>query len=135
MAGVTGKTALVTGAGSPDGIGFATARLLLAAGARVAITSTTGRIRERLEELGAGPKAAYAQPADLTKAEDVGLLVSAVEARLGPIDILVNNAGMTQVGGDVPTGLFEDISEAGWDYGIDINLKTAFLMTRAVLPA
>ena len=41
---------------------------------------------------------------------------------------------MTQVGGDVPGGRLQDLSEAGWDYGIDINLKTAFLMTRAVLP-
>ena len=52
MTGVKGRTALVTGAGSADGIGFATARLLLAAGARVAITSTTDRIYDRLAELG-----------------------------------------------------------------------------------
>lgn len=52
MAGVTGKTALVTGAGSATGIGFATARLLHQAGAKVAITSTTNRIADRLAELG-----------------------------------------------------------------------------------
>ena len=134
MAGVTGRTALVTGAGSPNEIGFATARLLLAAGAKVAITSTTDRIFERLAELRADASTTFAQPADLTKADDVAGLVAAVTARLGSIDILVNNAGMTQVRGDVPAGPLQGMTETGWDYGIDINLKTAFLVTRAVLP-
>ena len=134
MNGVTGRTALVTGAGSADGIGFATARLLKAAGAKVAITSTTERIFARLAELGADPACTFAQPADLTKAQEVAGLIAAVTARLGGIDILVNNAGMTQVGGDVPAGTLQEMTEAGWDYGIDINLKTAFLVTRAVLP-
>ena len=65
MAGVEGRVALVTGAGSPDGIGFATARLLRAKGAKVAITSTTDRIFERLEELGGSDGQAFAQTADL----------------------------------------------------------------------
>ena len=134
MAGVQGKTALVTGAGSSDGIGFATARLLLAAGARVAITSTTERIFERLGELGAPPEYSFAMPADLTKSADVNALFGAVSSKLGDIDILVNNAGMTQVGGDVAAGQMRTMNEEGWDYGININLKTAFLMTRAVLP-
>lgn len=134
MTGVKGRTALVTGAGSKDGIGFATARLLLAAGARVAITSTTERIYERLKELGASGSKVFAQPADLTKSEDVSALVSAVSSQLGDIDILVNNAGMTQVGGDVAAGVLRGMTEEGWDYGLSINLKTAFLVTRAVLP-
>ena len=54
MAGVEGRVALVTGAGSADGIGFATAQLLRDKGAKVAITSTTDRIFERLEQLGGG---------------------------------------------------------------------------------
>ena len=134
MTGVVGRTAIVTGAGSADGIGFATARLLLAAGARVAITSTTDRIHDRLAELGVGPDRAFAQPADLTKAGEVAGFVAAVRSRLGDIDVLVNNAGMTQVGGDIKGGRLAEISEAGWDYGIEISLKTAFLMTQAVLP-
>lgn len=134
MSGVKGRTAIVTGAGSADGIGFATARLLLAAGARVAITSTTARIFDRLAELGGDKATSFAQAADLTRADHAAGLVAAVEAHLGPVDILVNNAGMTQVGGDIPAGPLATMSEAGWDYGISINLKTAFLMTRAVLP-
>lgn len=71
MTGVTGRTALVTGAGSPEGIGFATAQLLLAAGAKVAITSTTDRRLERLTKLGIDAATTFAQPADLTKADEV----------------------------------------------------------------
>lgn len=134
MSGVEGKIALVTGAGSPDGIGFATARLLLAAGARVAITSTTDRIQDRLAEMGGTGGTTFAASADLTKSDQVAALVKSINARFGTIDILVNNAGMTQVGGSVRSGVLQDMTEAGWDYGMDINLKTAFLMTRAVLP-
>ena len=134
MIGVSGKTALITGAGSPNGIGFATARLLLAAGAKVAITSTSGRIFDRLVDLGASDTVTFAQTADLTKANEVTGLVEAIQERLGSIDILVNNAGLTQVSGDTQAGFMQDMSEAAWDYGISINLKTAFLVTRAVLP-
>ena len=76
MTGTKGRTALITGAGSPEGIGFATARLLLAAGARVAITSTTERIFDRLAELSADAATAFAQLADLTKADAVAGLVA-----------------------------------------------------------
>lgn len=134
MSGVMGKTALVTGAGSAEGIGFATARLLLAAGAKVAITSTTDRIFDRLAELGADASAAFARPADLTRADEVTGLVAEVTDRLGGVDILVNNAGMTQIGGDITAGELRQMTEEAWDYGIDISLKTAFLVTRAVLP-
>lgn len=133
MAGVEGRVALVTGAGSPDGIGFATARLLRAAGARVAITSTTARIRERLEELDGGEGAVFAAPADLTEAAQVDRLVAEVGAALGEIDILVNNAGMVQVGRDQPSRPFHEVTDEGWRYGLDINLTSAFLTTRAVL--
>jgi 3-oxoacyl-[acyl-carrier protein] reductase len=134
MSGVEGKIALVTGAGSADGIGFATARLLLAAGAKVAITSTTDRIYDRLAEIDGTSGNTFAAPADLSKSDQVAALVKSINAQFGAIDILVNNAGMTQVGGDIKSGVLQDMTEAGWDYGIDINLKTAFLMTRAVLP-
>ena len=56
MAGVKNRVALVTGAGSAHGIGYATAILLRAAGAKVAITSTTERIYQRLEEMGGSAK-------------------------------------------------------------------------------
>ncbi len=134
MAGVEGRVALVTGAGSAEGIGFASARLLLAAGAKVAITSTTERIFDRLSALGGDPTRCFAKTADLTQSDQVTALLAAVKQQLGPVDILVNNAGMTQIGGDEPTAPLVETTERGWDYGIDISLKSAFLMTRAVLP-
>lgn len=134
MAGVDGRVALVTGAGSAGGIGFACARLLRAAGARVAITSTTKRIYERLGELDCAPDTGFAKPANLTDSAAVTALVSDVERALGPIDIVINNAGMVQVGKDEPSAPLHEISDDGWRYGIEINLTTAFLVTRAVLP-
>lgn len=133
MAGVKGRVALVTGAGSADGIGFATARLLHAAGAKVAITSTTDRIFERQAELGGDITTSFAAPADLTDNGQVEALVAATREALGPIDILVNNAGMVQIGRETSGKLLRATSDEDWDYGIDISLKTAFLVTRAVL--
>ena len=133
MAGVQGRVALVTGCGSAGGIGFATARLLRAAGAKVAITSTTDRIFERLSELGKVEGETFAGTADLTDAGEVDRLVSAAEAALGPLDIVVNNAGMVQTGFDEPSQLVQNITEAQWRRGIDINLTSVFLVTRRVV--
>ena len=134
MAGVAGRVALVTGAGSAGGIGFATARLMKEAGAKVAITSTTMRIFERLEALGGVSAGAFAATADLTKRAEVERLVAEVVAALGPIEILVNNAGMVQLGVENDSQLLHEIDDEQWRYGLDINLTSAFLVTRAVLP-
>jgi 3-oxoacyl-[acyl-carrier protein] reductase len=127
-----GRVALVTGAGSPDGIGFATAQALAAAGARVAITSTTARIQQRLRDLGAGDHMAVA--ADLTDEAAVGKLIKSVNAELGPIDIVVNNAGMIQTGKKERARLFHDIPTEEWLRTLDINLNTCFLVCRSVVP-
>src|SRR5436189_1290665 len=129
------RVALVTGAGSSTGIGFATARLLAEKGARVAITSTTGRIEDRAKELVATGVEVVAKAADLTSREQTQSLVDEVLRHYGRIDILVNNAGMIQVGGDNTSASFDQLTEEQWDYGIAINLKTAFHATKAVLPA
>lgn len=134
MAGVEGRVALVTGAGSAGGIGFATAQLLLAAGAKVAITSTTERIHERREDLGGDDGGTFSLPADLTDRDAVTGLVAAIEEALGPIDIVVNNAGMVQIGRNMPSGPLSETSDEAWRYGLDISLTSAFLVTRAVLP-
>jgi len=131
MAGVLDRIALVTGAGSAEGIGFAAARALAAGGARVALTSTTRRIFERLETLGAG-HAAFT--ADLTAVEDVSALISAVKAKFGRIDIVVNNAGMVQQGTDFKSSRIEEISDVEWQRHLALNVTTAFNVTRAVLP-
>jgi 3-oxoacyl-[acyl-carrier protein] reductase len=131
MGGVAGRVALVTGAGSRDGIGFACARLLKAQGARVAVTSTTTRIHDRASELGSDVVGILA---DLTQQEDVDRLVRDVEADLGPVEILVNNAGMVQTGIKVKRTTLGEASDAAWDHGISISLTSAFRLTRAVLP-
>ncbi|QEX17256.1 short-chain dehydrogenase [Hypericibacter terrae] len=134
MAGVQGRTALVTGAGSADGIGFATARLLREAGARVAITSTTKRIFDRLEELPGGAKDKAAFTCDLTDRRAAAELVKKVEKTLGPVSILVNNAGMAQTGVKQRRQWAHEIDDASWDRQLDISLNTCFTLTRAVLP-
>jgi len=120
------RRALVTGAGSPDGIGFAIARLLAARGAVVTITSTTDRILQRAEEIGA-----HGVVADLTHWEDAERVV----AEAGPVDVLVNNAGMVQTGVDAPDRRFTELAEAEWLRGIDINLHTTFRLCRLVAPS
>jgi 3-oxoacyl-[acyl-carrier protein] reductase len=131
------RVALITGAGSALGIGFATARLLAQYGAKIAITSTTDRINERARELAADKADVFAMPADLRDRASTEMLIREVLARYGRIDILVNNAGMTQVSNpDETLSLsFADLSEADWDYSIALNLKTTFNMTKAVLPS
>ncbi len=133
--GVRGRVALVTGAGSARGIGYASAAILAAQGAKVALTSTTERIFQRLASLPAKTADKAAFVADLTDAEAAERLVVETERKLGPIDILVNNAGMVQTGhGDETAGHLHRLTEAQWARGLDLSLNTAFLVTRAVLP-
>ncbi|MCU1300184.1 MAG: putative short-chain dehydrogenase [Candidatus Sulfotelmatobacter sp.] len=132
----SGRVSLITGAGSSHGIGFATARVLAQAGSKIAITSTTERIHERARELAAEGADVFAFAADLREHEHTQQLVKEVFARYGRLDILVNNAGMTQVGSPTETTsrLLAELSEEEWEYGMAINLKTAFNITKAVLP-
>jgi 3-oxoacyl-[acyl-carrier protein] reductase len=123
-----GKVALVTGAGSPGGIGFACARTLGELGATVAVAATSDRIHDRAAELGA-----KGFVADLTDPAQVERLVADVESSLGPIDLLVNNAGMTSVTDEETWLSITDMSPEQWRSGIVRNLDTAFLMTRAVM--
>jgi 3-oxoacyl-[acyl-carrier protein] reductase len=131
---VTGRVALVTGAGSADGIGFAAARALAASGAAVALTATSDRVHERARELAADGARTWSLTADLTDAEAAAALVAAVADELGPVDVLVNNAGMAQQGGPGHQGRFVDLDAATWAASIDRNLTTAVNVTRAALP-
>jgi 3-oxoacyl-[acyl-carrier protein] reductase len=129
-----GQTAIVTGAGSSAGIGFAVARRLLDAGAQVAITSTTERIFERARELDASGNNVLAIVADLTEEAAASRIVNSVMERCGRVDVLVNNAGMAQTGHTLEGKTVRESSYADWCRQIEITLHTAFLMTRAVLP-
>jgi 3-oxoacyl-[acyl-carrier protein] reductase len=131
---LTGQVALVTGAGSDTGIGFACARLLGAAGARVVLTSTTSRIAERASQLGEVGVEAFGVPADLTDSSQADMVVESAVQRFGQLDIVVNNAGMTSVAD--PTEGHTDaaaMSDETWRAGISRNLDTAFFVTRAAL--
>lgn len=126
-----GRVALVSGAGSPSGIGFAVARLLAREGAAVAVTSTTARIHERAAELG---PPAMGFVADLTDPAQARSMVEGVLERVGWIDVLVNNAGMVQTELEVQGGRFADLDPAAFERDLALNLLTAANVTRAVLP-
>jgi len=125
------RHALVTGCGSAQGIGFASARLLAQLGARVSITSTTERIHERAAESGAGM---FAVVADLTDRSQALAVAAAARGAHGPIDILVNAAGLVQTGAPFDSSPFVAFASEAFDRQMDITLKTAFHMTQAVLP-
>jgi 3-oxoacyl-[acyl-carrier protein] reductase len=129
----TGQVALVTGAGSAQGIGFAVARRLQAAGARLVIASTTARIHERARELDPSGAQVLAHVADLSGEAAAQALVDRVLQQHGRIDVLVNNAGMAQSGQALQGQPLGATSFADWHRQIAITLDTAFLMTRAVL--
>lgn len=126
---MTGR-ALVTGAGAQDGIGMAIARRLAQDGVHVAITATTSRIHERAAELRAEGLSVEGHVAELTDKAQVARLVEAI----GAIGILVNNAGMGTIAAPASQIAFANLDEAEWDRGLAVSLKTAFLVTRAVLP-
>ena len=130
------RIALVTGAGSASGIGFATACALGREGAAVAVTSTTDRIHGRVAALQAMGYEVAGFVADLTDRAQVRSLVDTVHDRFGRIDILVNNAGMVTVEDpdDDAAGSFLRLDDADWDRDIARNLNTAFNVTRAVVP-
>jgi 3-oxoacyl-[acyl-carrier protein] reductase len=124
---LNGKIALITGASR--GIGLAIAKNLANMGASVCLCardekklkSAAGKV-ERV-----GTKV-LAVPADVSRASDVATLVQQTERSLGPIEILVNNAG---IGYFSPT---HEASEEHWDAVLDTNLKSVFLLSKAVAP-
>ena len=121
------KVALVTGASS--GIGRATAEGLASNGARVAIgfhRNEAGAEAAYSQIVGAGGCAIVLQ-ADVTRASEVESLVEQTVSKFGPIDILVNNAGSL-----VERLKILELTEERWDEVIDLNLKSAFLCSKAV---
>ncbi len=129
------RIALITGAGSPTGIGFATARVLGREGASLAIASTTDRIHERAAELADSGYEAAGFTADLTDRAQARTMVATVLEAFGRIDILVNNAGMVTVDMDEQSSAgFAELDDGSWDLDLAMNLGTAYNVTRAVVP-
>jgi 3-oxoacyl-[acyl-carrier protein] reductase len=124
---LTGKVAVVTGANR--GIGFAIARRLGQMGARVSIC---GRDAAKLEESTSTLRGegidVFSLVADVAREDQVLPFVEKTQNEFGSIDILVNNAGIGLF------GPFQKCSEADWNRVIDTNLKSIFLVSRAVVP-
>lgn len=119
--------ALVTGA--TEGIGRAIAFALGRAGYAVGVCARTpSRLRTLLDELAAAGIRAAGQPGDVGLEADAQGIVDAVVAALGPVDVLVNNAG---IGVLKP---LEQLSLDDWDATMATNVRSLFLLTRAVLP-
>ena len=129
------RVCLVTGAGSENGIGFATAKILGELGAKVYIVSTTERIYKREAELKSLGSDAKGCVADLMDRGQVKNLVSDIISEAGRIDVLVNNAGMVQTGvAEDGFTSFAELSYEAWDNDIARNLNIPFNVTRQVLP-
>jgi 3-oxoacyl-[acyl-carrier protein] reductase len=126
------QVAIITGAGSAQGIGFAAARRLGVGGSRVVITSTTDRIFEWVAELRSAGVRAEGVVADLTDQSGVDAVVACASDTFGGVDILVNNAGMSSVSGWYASGAIDGLSLDHWQASLDRNLTTTFLMIRAV---
>jgi NAD(P)-dependent dehydrogenase (short-subunit alcohol dehydrogenase family) len=122
------KVVLITGA--TGALGAAVTREFAQTQARLALT---GRSEQRLEHLmdeaGLPAERAFAVPADVTQAEGVQGLVEAIETHLGRIDALLNIAGGWRAG--KPVG---ETSVKEWDYMLALNLHSAFLLSRAIVP-
>ncbi len=130
----SGQVALVSGAGSEHGIGFAIAKRLGDAGAKLIVTGSSARIHDRVAQLRSEGYEVEGRPADLTQADQVADLVAWAESLWGRIDVLVNNAGMAVQGEAEEFADLADMSLEAWNISIARNLTTAFLLTRAVLP-
>ena len=125
MAQLQGKVALITGAAG--GFGEGIARLFVAEGARVMIADLdAARARTVADELG---PLALAIACDVSKAADVNAAVAACVAAFGPPDIVVNNAGTTHRNQPML-----EVDEATFDRVFNVNVKSIFHMTRAVVP-
>ncbi|MDP9340094.1 MAG: SDR family oxidoreductase, partial [Acidobacteriota bacterium] len=125
---LAGAVALVTG--GSRGIGRAIALRLASLGAAVAICGRSAdALNEVMQEMEKFRGSVFAMPADVTKSGRVEALVTKATQALGPVSILVNNAGIGIFG---PT---HEKSEEDWDKVINTNLKSMFLMCKAIVPS
>ncbi|MFZ0580848.1 MAG: SDR family NAD(P)-dependent oxidoreductase [Candidatus Acidiferrales bacterium] len=122
-----GKVAIVTGASR--GIGLAVARRLSSMGAKLSICARDpNKLGAAANELRQAAPAVFAAPVDVTCTDQIASYVTATVKNLGPVEILVNNAGIGYFG---PT---HEATEHNWDSVLDTNLKSVFLMSKAVAP-
>jgi 3-oxoacyl-[acyl-carrier protein] reductase len=119
-----GRVAIVTG--GSRGIGLVIAALLAEDGAAVVVSGRDAdRLQRAAKELEAQGGAVLGVGADAAKREDAERLVDAAKQRFGRVDILVNNAGV------IRDSLLVRMKDEDWDRVMEVNLRGAFLMTRA----
>lgn len=106
-------------------------------GQRFFLVSLGNRAIARARELTAAGYVAFGASCDLTDPAAVSDLMSEVAARLPTLHVLINNAGMTSTTGDSAreSGAIDDLDFTGWQAGMARNLDSAFLVTKAALPA
>ncbi len=121
-----GKTAVITGAGSPGGIGRATARLFAEHGAEVALVDFDAAALEDAAGEFKAPHRVY--ECDVSNTQQARATIDRIATDFGKIDILINNAGVVY-----PT-LIADIDEAEFDQVIDTNVKGNFMIAQATIP-
>jgi gluconate 5-dehydrogenase len=122
---LTGRRALVTG--SSAGIGYALARGLAGAGAKVVLNGRDAvRLEQALARLRAEGAQADAIAFDVTSPTDVAASIERIENEIGPVDILVNNAGMQR------RAPLQDFSHAQWEQLMKTNVDSVFLVGQAV---
>jgi gluconate 5-dehydrogenase len=122
---LTGRTALVTG--SSAGIGYAIARGLAGAGARVVLNArSTDKLERAAAQLRDEGATVFTSAFDVSAGDAVNTAVDRIEAEVGPIDILVNNAGMQR---RAPLDQFE---EAHWHELMRTNVDSVFIVGQAV---
>ena len=118
--------------GSSTGIGAATAVALAEAGCRVAVhyNRSEGEAREVVERISSSGGEAMLVGGDVANAGEVKRMAGEIEERYGRLDVLVNNAGSL-----IERRKLEEMTEDLWDRVMDVNLKSVFLCSKAVLPA
>jgi 3-oxoacyl-[acyl-carrier protein] reductase len=120
-----GKVAVVTGASR--GIGLAIARRLGGLGAKLSLCARSAdKLQNVADELKSAGVEVVIVVADVTSPDDIRSLVEETKQALGAIDILVNNAGIGYF------GPFHEANESNWDSVLDTNLKSVFLLSKAV---
>ena len=125
---LAGKVAIVTG--GSRGIGAATAAWLAEHGAAVVVSGRDAdRLQSTVKQIEERGGSAIAVVADAAKREDADALVERTKERFGRVDVLVNNAGITR------DGLLVRMKDEDWDRVMDVNLRGAFMLTRAVTKA
>lgn len=129
-----GKVCVISGCGSPKGIGFAIAAEFAQAGASVILTDVVDKVKTRAEELREKGWNAEAYICDLCEEADVRKMTGQIFEKYGGIDVLVNNAGWHIEGCPEEYPEFTESEKEDWSLKFNRNFITTFNMTREILP-